>query len=216
LKENSYFYKKFLMNKRWVIKERGDPEIVQRLSHELNINTLLTNLLVQRGIKTFNEARSFFRPKLLHLHDPFLLKDMDKAIERIENAIRRQEKILIYGDYDVDGTTAVALVYTFLKSIHKEVDFYIPDRYSEGYGISRIGVDFAHENSYSLVIALDCGIKAVDNVEYASELGIDFIICDHHLPGDKLPPAVAIIDPKRTTCNCRAFRRKPADFRNTH
>lgn len=189
------------MNKRWVIKERGDPEIVQRLSHELNINTLLTNLLVQRGIKTFNEARSFFRPKLLHLHDPFLLKDMDKAIERIENAIRRQEKILIYGDYDVDGTTAVALVYTFLKSIHKEVDFYIPDRYSEGYGISRIGVDFAHENSYSLVIALDCGIKAVDNVEYASELGIDFIICDHHLPGDKLPPAVAIIDPKRTDCN---------------
>jgi single-stranded-DNA-specific exonuclease len=189
------------MNKRWVIKERGDPEIVQRLSHELNINTLLTNLLVQSGIKTFNEARSFFRPKLLHLHDPFLLKDMDKAIERIENAIRRQEKILIYGDYDVDGTTAVALVYTFLKSIHKEVDFYIPDRYSEGYGISRIGVDFAHENSYSLVIALDCGIKAVDNVEYASELGIDFIICDHHLPGDKLPPAVAIIDPKRTDCN---------------
>jgi single-stranded-DNA-specific exonuclease len=189
------------MDKRWVIKERGDPEIVQKLSRELNINTLLASLLIQRGIDTFEEARSFFRPKLLQLHDPFLMKDMDRAVYRIESAIRHHEKILVYGDYDVDGTTAVALVYTFLKTIYREVDFYIPDRYSEGYGVSKAGIDFAHENKFSLIIALDCGIKAVDNINYAVDLGIDFIVCDHHRPGDELPNAYAILDPKRNDCN---------------
>ncbi len=189
------------MNKRWVLKERGDPEIVQQLSRDLNINTLLSTLLVQRGVKSFEDARSFFRPKLLQLHDPFLMKDMDKAVYRIEKAIRNHEKILIYGDYDVDGTTAVALVYTFLKSIYREVGFYIPDRYSEGYGVSKTGVDYAAENNYTLIVALDCGIKAVDNIKYALDLGIDFIVCDHHRPGDVLPPAFAILDPKRSDCN---------------
>lgn len=189
------------MDKRWVIKEKGDPEIVQQLSRELNINTLLSTLLVQRGVTTFEEARSFFRPKLLQLHDPFLMKDMDRAVYRIENAIRNHENILVYGDYDVDGTTAVALVYTFLKSLYREVDFYIPDRYSEGYGISKAGIDFAHENKFSLIIALDCGIKAVENIDYALKLGIDFIVCDHHRPGDHLPAAYAILDPKRADCN---------------
>lgn len=189
------------MNKRWVIKERGDPEIVQQLSRDLNINTLLSTLLVQRGVKSFEDARSFFRPKLLQLHDPFLMKDMDKAVYRVEKAIRNHEKILIYGDYDVDGTTAVALVYTFLKSIYREVGFYIPDRYSEGYGVSKTGIEYAAENNYTLIIALDCGIKAVDNIKLALDLGIDFIICDHHRPGDVLPPAFAILDPKRSDCN---------------
>jgi single-stranded-DNA-specific exonuclease len=189
------------MNKRWVLKERGDPEIVQQLSRDLNINTLLSTLLVQRGVKSFEDARSFFRPKLLQLHDPFLMKDMDKAVYRIEKAIRNHEKILIYGDYDVDGTTAVALVYTFLKSIYREVGFYIPDRYSEGYGVSKTGIEYAAENNYTLIVALDCGIKAVDNIKYALDLGIDFIICDHHRPGDVLPPAFAILDPKRSDCN---------------
>lgn len=189
------------MEKRWFLKPRGDPETVQRLSKELNINTILANLLVQRGVRTFEEAKSFFRPKLQQLHDPFLLKDMDKAVARIEDAIRNREKILIYGDYDVDGTTAVALIYTFLKSLHRDVDFYIPDRYSEGYGISKIGVDFARDLGFKLIIAVDCGIKAVEPIRYASEFGIDFIVCDHHRPGDELPPAVAIIDPKRTDCS---------------
>ncbi len=189
------------MQKRWVLKERGDPEIIQNLSRELNINTLLASLLVQRGITTFEDAKSFFRPKLLQLHDPFLMKDMDRAIYRIEKAIRNHENILIYGDYDVDGTTAVALVYTFLKSIYREVGFYIPDRYSEGYGVSKAGVEFAIENRYTLIIALDCGIKAVDNIQFALDNGIDFIVCDHHRPGDVLPPAFAILDPKRSDCN---------------
>lgn len=188
------------MNKRWVLKERGDPEIVQQLSRDLNINTLLSTLLVQRGVNSFEDARSFFRPKLLQLHDPFLMKDMDKAVYRVEKAIRNHEKILIYGDYDVDGTTAVALVYTFLKSIYREVGFYIPDRYSEGYGVSKTGIEYAAENNFTLIIALDCGIKAVDNIKYALDLGIDFVVCDHHRPGDVLPPAFAILDPKRSDC----------------
>lgn len=189
------------MDKRWVIKERGDPNQVLELSRALNINTLLANLLVQRGVTNFDEARTFFRPKLTQLHDPFLMKDMDRAVERIEIAIMNREQILVYGDYDVDGTTAVALVYTFLKSIYKDIDFYIPDRYSEGYGISKAGVDFAHEHGFTLVIALDCGIKAVENIKYAKSLGIDFIIGDHHRPGDILPPAYAILDPKRPDCS---------------
>jgi single-stranded-DNA-specific exonuclease len=189
------------MQKRWVIKEKADNDTVMELSRALNISTILANLLVQRGVNNFDEAKNFFRPKLSQLHDPFLMKDMDKAVYRIEKAIRKREKILVYGDYDVDGTTAVALVYTFLKSLTAEVGFYIPDRYTEGYGISKAGVDFARENAYSLIIALDCGIKAIANVQYASEHGIDFIVVDHHRPGETLPPAYAILDPKRNDCN---------------
>lgn len=189
------------MERRWVVKEKVDQDIVLELSRALNISTLLATLLAQRGVTNFNEAKTFFRPKLLQLHDPFLMKDMDKAIDRIETAITNHEKILVYGDYDVDGTTAVSLVYTFLKSIYKDIDFYIPDRYSEGYGISKAGVDFAHENNFALVIALDCGIKAVGNITYAASLGVDFIVVDHHRPGDVLPPACAILDPKQADCN---------------
>lgn len=185
------------MEKRWVLKERGDFETVRKLQNELNINIHLANLLVQRGIRTFDEAKAFFRPQLSDLHDPFLMKDMDIAIERIENAIANNEKILVYGDYDVDGTSAVALVYSFLKEQYSEVDFYIPDRYSEGYGISYQGIDFAEENNFTLIIALDCGIKAINQVKYANEKGIDFIIGDHHRPGDIIPDAVAVLDPKR-------------------
>lgn len=189
------------MQKRWVIKNKGDNVLVMELSRALNINTILANLLVQRGVSSFDEAKNFFRPRLTQLHDPFLMKDMEKAVYRIEKAIRNREKILVYGDYDVDGTTAVALVYTFLKSLAKDVGFYIPDRYTEGYGISKTGVDFAHEHKYSLIIALDCGIKAVANVQYALDQGIDFIVVDHHRPGETLPPAYAILDPKRSDCN---------------
>ncbi|NCA84702.1 MAG: single-stranded-DNA-specific exonuclease RecJ [Clostridia bacterium] len=189
------------MQKRWVLKEKADNDTVMELSRALNISTILANLLAQREVANFDEAKNFFRPKLSQLHDPFLMKDMDKAVYRIEKAIRKREKILVYGDYDVDGTTAVALVYTFLKSLTAEVGFYIPDRYTEGYGISKAGVDFAHENAYSLIIALDCGIKAVANVQYAVDHGIDFIVVDHHRPGETLPPAYAILDPKRNDCD---------------
>jgi single-stranded-DNA-specific exonuclease len=163
----------------------------------LNIDIHLANLLVQRGIRTFDEAKSFFRPQLTDLHDPFLMKDMDLAIERIEKAIHNNEKILVYGDYDVDGTSAVALVYSFIKEYYNEVDYYIPDRYSEGYGISYKGIDFAKENGFTLIIALDCGIKAVQQIDYANERQIDFIIGDHHRPGESIPDAIAVLDPKR-------------------
>jgi len=189
------------MNKRWVIKEPGNINIVNQLSKELNVNKHIANLLVQRGITTFEEARSFFRPKLADLHDPFLMKDMDKAVKRIEQAINNKEKVLIYGDYDVDGTTAVALVYTFLKKLNVDVGFYVPDRYLEGYGISFKGIDYAADNDFKLIIALDCGIKAIEKVNYASSKNIDFIICDHHRPGTELPQAVAILDPKRPDCS---------------
>ncbi|MBN1340307.1 MAG: single-stranded-DNA-specific exonuclease RecJ [Bacteroidales bacterium] len=189
------------MEKRWVLKEQGDPLKVQFLAKELNIDTTLANLLVQRGISTYEEARYFFRPSLSNLHDPFLMKDMDKAVARIETAIKKGEKILIYGDYDVDGTTAVALVYTFLKKIYQNLDFYIPNRYEEGYGISYKSVDFAHENGFSLVIVLDCGIKAVEKIAYAKSKGIDYIIADHHRPGDSLPDAEAVLDPKQPGCS---------------
>lgn len=191
------------MDKRWVIKEPGDAAIEKALSQELNISRQLARLLVQRGIKTFEEAKAFFRPELCQLHDPFLMKDMDVAISRIEKAIRKNEKILVYGDYDVDGTSAVALVYSFFKSVYKasQIDLYIPDRYNEGYGISFKGIDFAGENDFKLIIALDCGIKAIEQVKYAKDKGIEFIICDHHRPGDSLPEAVAILDPKRQDCN---------------
>jgi single-stranded-DNA-specific exonuclease len=189
------------MEKRWVVKPKTNEETVARLAEELKIDKILANLLVQRGVNTYEEAKKFFRPSLDDLHDPFLMKDMDKAIIRLEKAIKNKEKILVYGDYDVDGTTAVSLVYTFLKNHHSAIDFYIPDRYIEGYGISFLGIDFAKENDFSLIIALDCGIKANDKVDYANERGIDFIICDHHRPGDTLPNAVAVLDPKRADCS---------------
>lgn len=188
------------MEKRWVVKPKADEAVVNKLAQELGIEKVLANLLVQRDIKTYQEAKDFFRPSLEKLHDPFLMKDMDKAIDRLERAIQNKERILVYGDYDVDGTTAVSLVYTFLKKYHPEVDFYIPDRYTEGYGISFQGIDFAKENNFTLIIALDCGIKAIDKVAYATERNIDFIICDHHRPGDTLPEAVAVLDPKRSDC----------------
>jgi len=191
------------MEKRWVIKEQSDATLVKTLARELNICNQLSNLLIQRGIKSINEAKTFFRPELTQLHDPFLMKDMDIAIDRIEKSINANEKILVYGDYDVDGTSAVALVYSFLKNIYKKenLDFYIPDRYSEGYGVSIKGIDFASENNFKLIVCLDCGIKASEQVKYAKAKGIDFIICDHHRPGDQLPEAVAILDPKRSDCN---------------
>jgi len=188
------------MEKRWVLKPQGNGDLVRHLSKVLNINENLANLLAQRGVTSYDQAKAYFRPQLEHLHDPFLMKDMHLAVERIEKALKKGEKILVYGDYDVDGTTAVALVYTFLKTIHEKVDFYVPDRYSEGYGISFKGIDFATENGFSLIIALDCGIKAVEKVAYAKERKVDFIICDHHRPGDELPAAVAILDPKRDDC----------------
>jgi single-stranded-DNA-specific exonuclease len=188
------------MEKRWVIREKGDEDVIKKLSEELDISEYLANLLAQRGIKTFEEARTFFRPDLSQLHDPFLMKDMDKAVSRILKAIREKENILVYGDYDVDGTTAVALVYSFLKKIGAKLDFYIPDRYAEGYGISKQGIDFAAENNFKLIIALDCGIKAIDKIEYAKTMNLEFIIGDHHRPGDQLPNAAAVLDPKREDC----------------
>ena len=188
------------MQKRWVEREPENPATVAELQTALNIDEVLATLLVKRGVKNFNEARDFFRPNLLQLHDPFLMKDMHKAILRIETAINSAEKVLIYGDYDVDGTTSVALVYSFLKKYHSEIDYYIPDRYKEGYGISTAGIDYAADHNFSLIIALDCGIKSVDKIDYANSKGIDFIICDHHLPGDTLPAAVAVLDPKRKDC----------------
>ncbi len=188
-----------LSQKRWNFLE-ADEATVEALQKQLNIHPVLCKLLVLRGITTFEEAKDFFRPNLSQLHDPFLMKDMDKAITRIEQAIQNNENILIYGDYDVDGTTSVSLVYSFFKQIHTGLHFYIPDRYTEGYGVSYQGIDYAAENDVSLIIALDCGIKANDKVTYAKSKNIDFIICDHHLPGEILPDAVAILDPKRSDC----------------
>lgn len=190
------------MINKWIYSTISDDkiEIQEKLSKELGINPVLANLLIQRDIHSFEEARSFFRPDLADLHDPFLMADMDLAVERLSKAMRNNEKILIYGDYDVDGTTSVALVYKFLKEIYSNIDFYIPDRYNEGYGISIQGIDFAKENDFKLVVALDCGIKAIQKIEYANSLGIDFVICDHHTPDDSLPQAVAVLDPKRNDC----------------
>jgi len=188
------------MEKRWKIKGFSTHETIASLQQSLNVDRIIAQLLHQRKISSFEEAKSFFRPDLSSLHDPFLMKDMDVAIERIEKAIAANEKILVYGDYDVDGTTSVATVYSFFKDLTKNIGFYIPDRYKEGYGISFAGIDFAKENGYGLIIALDCGIKANDKVDYANERGIDFIICDHHLPGEHLPKAKAVLDPKRSDC----------------
>lgn len=186
--------------KRWTYLQ-ADDEAVNTLQAQLNIHKVICKLLVLRGIKNFDEAKNFFRPSLEHLHNPFLMKDMDNAIARIEKAIANNENILIYGDYDVDGTTAVSLVYSYFTKFYNNVSYYIPDRYTEGYGISFQGIDYAVENNLSLIIALDCGIKAHDKIDYAKERNIDFIICDHHLPGDTLPSAVAVLDPKRSDCS---------------
>jgi single-stranded-DNA-specific exonuclease len=188
------------MNKRWQVRQKANENDVQRLAAELNINTVLSNLLINREITTYDEARYFFRPDERHLHDPFLMAGMEDAVTRIEAAITQNEKILIYGDYDVDGTTAVSTVYGFFSERYKNIDYYIPDRYLEGYGISVQGIDFAAANGFSLIIALDCGIKSIDKVDYANTLGVDFIICDHHTCGDTIPAAVAVLDPKRPDC----------------
>ncbi len=189
------------MQKRWIIKSPGSQETVDQLAQELGVEKSLANLLVQRGIDSFDQAKLFFRPKLSQLHDPFLMQDMDKAVTRIEQALDNGEKILIYGDYDVDGTTSVSLVYSFLHPDHPHLEYYIPDRYNEGYGISMLGIDYAKEHDCKLIIALDCGIKAVKQADYAKSKGIDMIICDHHTPGETLPNALAVLDPKREDCS---------------
>lgn len=186
---------------KWVLREPSDLEKVDRLATEVGIDKVLADLLIKRGVETFAQARSFFRPSLDNLHDPFLMKDMDVAVERLHRAVVSGESILVYGDYDVDGTTAVALLYSFVRRFTDKVDFYIPDRYDEGYGVSFKGIDYAVESGAGLIVTLDCGIKAIDKVEYAASKGIDMIICDHHLPEDSLPAAVAVLDPKREDCH---------------
>lgn len=185
---------------RWILRKDYDIEIVEKLAESLGVDKVIATLLVERGVTTFEEARAFFRPSLDQIHDPFIMKDMDRAIKRIDDAVARGERIMVYGDYDVDGTSAVALLYSYLMLIHENIDFYIPDRDTEGYGISFQGIDKAKETGVRLIIALDCGIKAIEQVDYAASLGIDFIIGDHHLPGDELPRAVAVLDPKRSDC----------------
>jgi len=187
--------------KKWILKDAASHETVSRLSSELGVDPVLAELLVQRGVCTFEQSRRFFKPSLEDLYDPFLMKDMDKAVERLHKAVSGSEKILVYGDYDVDGTTAVSLVYSFLRRLTSKIDFYIPDRDNEGYGVSYKGLDWAAENGFSLIITLDCGIKAIDKTVYAREKGIDMIICDHHLPEEGLPDAVAVLDPKREDCH---------------
>ena len=185
---------------RWTIKPKPEEDKIKALAKALNVEKLVAQLLLQRGISTYEEAKYFFRPKLEHLHDPFLMKDMDIAVARIEKAIDEGENVLVFGDYDVDGTTAVALLSSYLLTYYPNVATYIPDRYAEGYGVSYKGIDFAEDNGFSLIIALDCGVKAIEKVAYAKEKNIDFIICDHHRPGDVLPDAIAILDPKRSDC----------------
>ena len=192
-----------MIEKRWIHLPDFTPEQEQaarELTESLKLNPSLAKLLVQRGILDFEQSRNFFRPELSHLHDPFLMKDMDLAVDRIVEAIKRQEKILVYGDYDVDGTTSVALFYGFLSKIYKNLDYYIPDRYLEGYGVSSQSIEWAAEHGFALIVTLDCGVKSVDKVQAAAEKGIDFIICDHHRPGNELPAAVAVLDPKREDC----------------
>ena len=186
---------------RWNPKSKPNPEKVQAIQQALQVDEIIATLLVQRGIETFEQAKTFFRPTLADLHNPYLMKDMDKAVARIEKAIANNENILVFGDYDVDGTTAVSLVSSYLRSFYPNVATYIPDRYAEGYGISYMGIDYAEDNDISLIIALDCGIKSIDHVNYAKAKNIDFIICDHHRPGDILPDAVAVLDPKREDCS---------------
>jgi len=188
------------MQKNWNILS-SDNSVVTALAKALNVSEIVGHLLVLRGITTYDEAKLYFRPEITHLHDPFLMKDMQKAVDRIQTAITNGEKVLVYGDYDVDGTTSVAMMYSFLKKQVKEIEYYIPCRYEEGYGISLKGIDYAKENNFALIIALDCGIRAVNQVDYANEKGVNFIICDHHNPGEKVPDAVAILNPKQADCN---------------
>lgn len=188
------------MKMRWTLKPKPSQDKIKHLAQALNVEDFVATLLIQRGIETFEDAKNFFRPSLEHLHDPYLMKDMEKAVARIELAIENQENILVFGDYDVDGTTAVSLVSSYLKSHYPNIATYIPDRYDEGYGISFKGIDFADDNGFSLIIALDCGIKSIDHIAYAKAKNIDFIVCDHHRPGEFLPDAVAILDPKREDC----------------
>ena len=185
---------------RWNLKSKPEKEKVQAIQSALQVDEIIATLLVQRGIESFEQAKTFFRPTLADLHNPYLMKDMDKAVSRIKKAIANNENILIFGDYDVDGTTAVSLVSSYLRSFYPNVATYIPDRYAEGYGISYLGIDYAEDNDISLIIALDCGIKSIDHVNYAKAKNIDFIICDHHRPGDVLPDAIAVLDPKREDC----------------
>lgn len=191
--------------KRWITKptpnSADDQAAIESLTGALGVSPFLATLLVQRGVRTFEQARTFFRPEIGHLHDPFLMKDMDRAVERLQRALARNEKILVYGDYDVDGTTSVALFYGFLRTQYEHLDYYIPDRYKEGYGVSKQGIAWAAENGFTLIVSLDCGIKSVERVAEAKALGVDFIICDHHRPGNELPPAAAVLDPKRIDCN---------------
>ena len=189
------------MEIRWKAKPLPNSEIVAKLSAEINVSEAIATILVQRGIDTFDKAKAYFRPQLSDLHDPFLLKDMELAYNRIKKAVNHKEKMMVYGDYDVDGTTAVSIVYSYFVTLNPDIEYYIPDRYKEGYGISKMGIDYAHENGISLIIALDCGIRSNELVDYANELGIDFIICDHHLPGETLPKAHAILNPKRRDCS---------------
>jgi single-stranded-DNA-specific exonuclease len=188
------------MTARWIFKGSPDPEVVQKLAAEVGLHPIIAAILMERILDTPDLIRQYYRPSLDDLHDPFLMRDMEKAVARILQALQKREKILVYGDYDVDGTTAVALVFGYLRNYHSDTDFYIPDRYKEGYGLSRQGIDFAAAGGFSLLISLDCGIKAVDMTDYAREKGIDLIICDHHLPGDRLPRAVAILNPKLSDC----------------
>ena len=189
-----------MKEKRWIIRQDYDLETVENLAVSLGVDRIIATLLVERGVMTFEEARRFFRPTLDQIHDPFLMKGMRQAIDRINQAIAQQQRIMVYGDYDVDGTSAVALVYSYLKELDQNIDFYIPDREREGYGISEQGIDYARETGVKLIIALDCGIKAMEQVDYAAQFGIDFIIGDHHLPGDEVPRAVAVLDPKQSDC----------------
>lgn len=186
---------------RWTLRPTPDSEKVRSLAKELQVSPTIARILCQRDINTFNEAKLFFRPSLEDIHDPFLMKDMDLAVARIDKAIAKQENILVYGDYDVDGTTAVSLVASYLRTLSPNIATYIPDRYAEGYGVSYTGIDFAEDNDFALIIALDCGIKAIDKVAYATQKGIDFIICDHHKPGDEIPKAVAVLNAKREACS---------------
>ena len=187
------------MKKRWEVK-KTEINTVKKLAKDLGVSNVVAKLLTLRGINTFDEAKIFFRPKLCHLHDPFLMKNMHKAVKRLEEAITKNQKILVYGDYDVDGTTSVAMMYSFLKKYNKNVEYYIPCRYKEGYGVSLRGIDYAHENKVSLIITLDCGIRAEEQINYAKKVEIDFIICDHHTPSDELPDAIAILNPKQFDC----------------
>jgi single-stranded-DNA-specific exonuclease len=189
------------MEKKWVIKERGDIAVVKQLAGALGVSESLANLMVQRNITSPQEASAFFSPDLTYLHDPFMMKDMNIAVDRLSTAIKKNERILVYGDYDVDGTTAVALVYSFLKEQYSNVDYYIPDRYKEGYGVSFQGIDYAASNNCKLVITLDCGIKAVEKIKYARSKGVDVIVCDHHYPGSEIPAAIAVLDPKQPGCS---------------